>query len=117
MVTAELAVCLPVLVLVLAFAVSVVSAVDRRARVQDAAAEAARAFARADPAAALRLARMAAPGVVLSVARSGSDVRVTATERMPLLASWLPGVTLSAHAVAALEPGTDQPDGAPVVPP
>jgi Flp pilus assembly protein TadG len=105
MVTAEMAVCLPVLVLVLSFALSVVSVVDRRARVQDAAAEAARALARGDASAARQLAQAAAPGTSLRIVTSGGDVTVTATAHVALLASRLPSVTISASAVAELEPG------------
>jgi Flp pilus assembly protein TadG len=104
MVTAELAACLPVLVLVLAVAVSAVSVASTRVRVQDAAREAARAAARGDDSAALRLAQLAAPGAQVHVVRSGGDVTATATVPAHLLVPFLPAVTVTAHAVAAAEP-------------
>lgn len=103
MVTAELAACLPVLVLILAVAVSAVLVAGARVRVQDAAHEAARACARADPATASRLAEQAAPGVALSVDRAGETVTAVATLRVHLLSGWLPAVTVSERAVAMTE--------------
>jgi hypothetical protein len=103
--SAELAACLPVLVLLLAVAVSVVSVVGVRVRAQDAASEAARAAARGDRAAALSLAGAALPGARVQLWVSGPDVVATASAHASLLASWLPGVTVTARAVAALEPG------------
>jgi Flp pilus assembly protein TadG len=103
--TAELAACLPVLVLLLAVAVSVVSVAGVRVRAQDAATEAARAAARGDRSAALRLAASAAPGARVQIRSQGADVVATATVQARLLASWLPAVTVTATAVAALEPG------------
>ena len=55
--TAELATCLPVLVLLLAVELSAVSVAGQRVRMQDAAREAARAAARGDDATARRLAQ------------------------------------------------------------
>jgi Flp pilus assembly protein TadG len=107
MVTAELAACLPVLVLLLAVAISAVSVASTRVSVQDAAREAARAAARGDDAAALRLARFAAPGVLVHLARSGADVTVTASVSAHLLVPFLPAVTVTARAVAAAEPARD----------
>ena len=104
MVTAELAAALPVLVLVLAVAVSAVSVSAARIRAQDAAREAARAAARGDSARALSLARAVAPGVQISIVRTADQVVATATIHQHLLASWLPAVTVTAQAVAALEP-------------
>ena len=108
-VTAELAVCLPVLVLLLAVALSAVSVAGARVRVQDAAREAARAAARGDDATAQTLAQQAAPGV--SVVLTTADGEVTATARLPahLLAGWLPAVTVEERAVAALEPSSAVP--------
>lgn len=104
MVTAELAACLPVLVLLLAVAVSAVTAANARVRVQDAAREAARAAARGDQAAARSLAAQAAPGVSVQITVAGDEVVAVASLRMDLLASWLPAVTVTERAVAALEP-------------
>src|ERR1700750_3225236 len=79
MVTAETAVVLPVLLLVLAGAVAAVTVVGAQLRCVDAAREAARAAARGEPpAAAAALAADAAPdGAVMLVAVSGDTVRVT----------------------------------------
>jgi Flp pilus assembly protein TadG len=105
MVTAELATVLPVLVLLLAVVLSAVSVAGARVRVQDAAREAARAAARGDDAAARRLAQQEAPGVAVTITRD--DGEVTAVARLPahLVAGWLPAVTVTGRAVAALEPG------------
>jgi hypothetical protein len=103
-VTAELAACLPVLVLVLAVALTAVSAVAARARLQDAAREAARAAARGDPAAARRLAEQAAPGAQLSVAADAAEVVVVVHARVHPLAGFLPGMSITERAVAAVEP-------------
>lgn len=108
MVTAELAACLPVLVLVLGVAVSAVSVADARVRVHDAAREAARAAARGDPAAGRRLALQEAPGVSVDVHTSGGDVIALARLRVHPLAHWLPALTVAERAIAAAEP-TDAP--------
>jgi Flp pilus assembly protein TadG len=104
MVTVELAACLPVLVLLLAVALSAVGVVGAQVRVQDAAREAARAAARGDSAHALDLARVAAPGASVVVRSQDGDVVVTARLRAHLLASWLPVIWVSSAAVAAHEP-------------
>src|SRR2546423_6318743 len=104
MVTAELAACLPVLVLLLAFVVSVASVGSAAVRAQDAAREAARAAARGDDAAAGRLARAAAPGGALSISSDGDDVTAVVEVRQHLLVPWLPAVTVTGRAVAAAEP-------------
>ena len=104
MVTAELAVCLPVLVLLIAVGVSAVTVAGERVRLQDAAREAARAAARGDPAAAQRIADHTAQGASISLARSGADVTATARLAVHPLASWLPAITLQERAVAAVEP-------------
>jgi Flp pilus assembly protein TadG len=109
MVTAELAACLPVLVVLLAVALSAVSVAGARVRVQDAAREAARATARGDTAAAAALAQRAAPGVRVSITPSAREVLAVATLHATLLASWLPSVTVTERAVAALEPTAASP--------
>jgi len=106
-VTAELATCLPVLVLLLAVALSAVSVAGQRVRMQDAAREAARAAARGDDATARRLAQQYAPGARVTIDRSGGTVTVVAGGSMHLLARWLPSVTVTARAVAAVEPDAD----------
>jgi Flp pilus assembly protein TadG len=101
MATAELAVALPALLLVVVAAVGAVSAVTAQLRCADAAVRAARAAARGAPAGpALR----AAPaGAHLATSRDGDEVRATVTAR------WQPmghlGVDLTATAVAEVEPG------------
>ena len=110
MATAELVACLPVLLLLLAVALGAVAVGAQRVRVQDAAREAARAAARGDDATAHRMVAADAPGAALDLATTGGDV--TASVRVDVRpVSWLPGVTVSAAAVAAVEPGTD--DAAP----
>ena len=88
----------------LAVAVSGVSVSAARIRAQDAAREAARAAARGDPGRGLAFAGSVAPGVQISLSRQGDQVVATATIRQHLLASWLPAVTVTATAVALMEP-------------
>src|SRR5687768_15271391 len=83
MVTAETAVVLPVLLLVLAGAVAAVTVVGAQLRCVDAAREGARAAARGEDVATVRaLTFRAAPdGVTVSVARDGEDVLVGVSGR------------------------------------
>lgn len=104
MVTAELAACLPVLVLVLAVMLTAVSVVAARVRLQDAAREAARATARGDPAAARRLATESAPGSVVHLTRGSGDVVAVVRVRVHPFGGWLPALTITERAVAAVEP-------------
>jgi hypothetical protein len=103
-VTAELAACLPVLVLVLAVALTAVAAVGARVRVQDAAREAARAAARGDCTAARRLALQLAPGARVELQASGADVVAEVRLAVHPLGGILPGIVLDERAVAAAEP-------------
>jgi Flp pilus assembly protein TadG len=109
MVTAELAACLPVLILVLGVAVTAVSVVAARVRLQDAAREAARAAGRGDQAIARRLAQQAAPGAHVQLSDDGAMVRVAATARVHPLGGWLPAITVTEHSVAAVEPRAASP--------
>lgn len=109
MVTAEMAACLPVLVLLLAVAVSAVSVVGVRVRVQDAAREAARAAARGDPAQAQRLAQRAAPGATVEITTQGEDVIAVTRVTVHPIAGWLPAMTITERAVAAVEPSAASP--------
>jgi len=110
MVTAELAVCLPVLVLVLGVAISAVSVVAERVRLQDAAREAARAAGRGDQVVARRLAEEAAPGVRLTFSGGGgSTVVAVARARVRPLGGWLPAITVTEQCVAAVEPKAASP--------
>ena len=104
MVTAELAACLPVLMLVLAVALAAVSVVSARVRVQDAAREAARAAARGDPATGRRLAGQAAPGATVQVVTGGDEVTAVVSVRVHPVGGFLPGYTVTGRAVAAREP-------------
>jgi Flp pilus assembly protein TadG len=108
MVTAETAVVLPVLVLVLAAVVSAVVVVGAHLRCVDAAREGARAAARGEDVAHVRaLAARAAPaGAVTAVAVAGGEVRVTVSARVPPLGVG-PAVGVGASAVARLEPGVE----------
>ena len=104
MVTAELAVALPVLMIMVAAALSAVSVASERVRAADAAREAARAAARGDPVAGSRLSSAAAPGASVTVTRAGD--RVTAQVRVVVhpMGGWLPALTVVERAVAAAEP-------------
>jgi Flp pilus assembly protein TadG len=104
MVTAELAACLPVLILLLAVALSAVSVASTRVRAEDAAREAARAAARGDQARALALARAAAPGAQVRITTSRGEVTAVATVHAHLPVPFLPEVSVSGRAVAAREP-------------
>lgn len=108
-VTAETAVVLPALVLVLALLVSGARAVSAQLACQDAARVAARAAARGEPAAEVaRLARAVAPrGAAVAVDRDAGLVRVRVTARIAPFgaAAALPDVTVVGRAVAADEPG------------
>lgn len=118
MVTAELAVGLPVVVLVAMSAVGIVALVLAQLRCDDAAAQAARlasrgesagqvqAFVRADaPAGATVALGTPAPGEV--------QANVQAVLRLPLVGAIAP-VRVSAHVVDPLEPGMTQGPGPPV---
>ncbi len=104
MVTAELAACLPVLVLILAVALTAVSAVSARVRLQDAAREAARAAARGDPTTAQRLATSAAPGSHLTLTADAGDVVAVVRATVRPLGGVLPAMSITERAVAAVEP-------------
>ena len=104
MVTAELAACLPVLMLVLGVALTAVAVAAARVRTQDAAREAARAAGRGDDPAAHRLAVEVAPGSRLFLARDSSTVVATVRSRVHPLGGWLPPITVTERCVAAVEP-------------
>jgi hypothetical protein len=115
MVTAETAVVLPALAVVLVFALWSVAAVTAQLRCVDAAHTAARALARGEASdVSLAAARGAAPaGARVTVSRSGDlvVVDVRAVARLP--GPWsgaLPGLSLSGRAVASVE-GEAEPGG------
>ena len=88
------------LVVVLVLCVSGLAAVSMHVRCLDAAREAARLAARGDDGS--DVARAIAPdGAAVRVHRDGDLVVATVTTRLALL----PGVTVAARAVAAVEPG------------
>jgi Flp pilus assembly protein TadG len=107
MVTAETAVVLPVLLLVLALAVAAVTVVGAQLRCVDAAREAARAAARGDAReAVLTAARRAAPdGASTQVTTRGDDVRVRVSVRAAPLGILPLRVQVGAEALAQREPG------------
>lgn len=109
MVTAETAVVLPVLLLVLAGAVCALVLVGAQLRCVDAAREGARAAARGeDDATVARIAGAVAPddAVVVVTGEDGS-VRVEVTAGVTPLGPVPLRVGVSAVAVARLEPGAD----------
>jgi len=101
MVTAELAIAVPTLLLLLSICVGVVAVVAARVRCIDAAAVAARLTARGENGEmVLAQARSIVPGAVLTVRRSADgfvDVDVRQQLHLPVLGSLLPGVTVAEH--------------------
>lgn len=104
--TAEAAVALPSLLVVLAVAVGVLLTVSAQLRCVDAARAAARAASRGDPdAAAVGVGRTIAPaGARVTVSHSGRDVAV-AVDVTVRFTHWLPGLHVGARAVAEAEAG------------
>lgn len=102
---------LPLLLAVTVGLVWLLAVAAAQIRVVDAARETARAAARGEPgtAAVARGLEVAPPGSTITVHTVGDRVTVTASARAEgpggALAA-LPGVTLHAEAVAALEPGS-----------
>src|SRR3954447_9883424 len=107
MVTAETAVVLPVLLLVLAAAVAAVTGVGAQLRCVDAAREGARAAARGEATATVEalVYRTAPDGAATSITVDDRDVRVRVTARIAALGPVPLRLTVSAEAVAAREPG------------
>lgn len=106
--TAELVMVLPILVAVTVGLVWLLSLGVAQVRAVDAARETARAVARGDePGAAVRRGEQVGPvGTQVSVGNTGDEVTATATARVQGpggLFGWLPGVTVHARAVAAIE--------------
>lgn len=111
MVTAETAVVLPVLLLVLAAAVGALVVVGAQLRCVDAAREGARAAARGEaPESVGRVSRAAAPGgAITTSAVDGTTVTVTVTAPVHPLGPVPFRVRVSASATAELEPGVPPP--------
>jgi Flp pilus assembly protein TadG len=107
MVTAETAVVLPVLLLVLACTVAAVTVVGAQLRCVDAAREGARAAARGETAVVVAdlAGRVAPAGAVTAVRPDGDRVRVTVTVEVAPLGPVPLRTRVSAEAVAQLEPG------------
>jgi TadE-like protein len=104
-VTAEMAMALPVLVLVMWAAMWFVSLLGAQARCAEAARAAARAGARGDdPGAAAR--QLLPTGADVHVSRNGGWLEVDVSGSRPPpgpLAGWLPGVSVRGRSVAAIE--------------
>jgi len=111
MVTAETAVVLPVLLLVLAGAVAAVTVVGAQMRCVDAAREAARAAARGESADVVHAiaVRTAPSGAGAVITDAGEEVRVTVTARVAPLGPLPLRVRVHATALAQREPGTVPP--------
>jgi Flp pilus assembly protein TadG len=107
MVTAETAVVLPVLLLVLVGAVAAVTVVGAQLRCVDAAREGARAAARGEPVAVVEalVARAAPDGVTTTVSVEAENVRVRVSARIAPLGPVPLSITVAAEAVAMREPG------------
>ena len=106
MATAELAVVLPTLVLVIAASLTMVSVVLAQVRCVDAAREAARAAARGESREVVQSAAVrAAPSAAkVEVGGSREEVRVTVSARAGRVGGLLPAFPVSAEAVALREP-------------
>jgi len=109
MVTAELVVVLPAIVLALLLGIGAVSAMTMRMRCADAAAAAARLAARGEPAAVVVDAarRAAPPGARVHVDSTRATVRVTVSVTASVLPTrgMLPGFEVSGTFVQDREPG------------
>ena len=106
--TAELAAGLPALVLLMLVGLTAVNAVTTRAQCVDAAREAALAASRG--AAGETVGAGSAPtGADVTITVDGDTVRATVQAPVGLLGARLPRMTVTAHAVAAVEPGLPEP--------
>jgi hypothetical protein len=109
MVTVEAAIAIGSLVAVLAVVLAAVGAIVAQVRCVDAAGEAARRAARDDVAGAEALARVLPAGTEVRVEPDGELVHVVV--RVPPLGGALPGLRVTAEAVAAREPAVAAPTG------
>jgi Flp pilus assembly protein TadG len=112
MVTAETAVALPVLLLVLASAVAALMVVGAELRCVDAAGEGVRAAARGEPAGAVRslVTRAAPAGAHTTVVSRDGTVTVTVRAAVRPLGSLPFRFTVTASATGELEPGAPAAD-------
>jgi len=106
MVTAEIAVAMPVLMVLLAAALTAVSVLAGQMRCVDAAREAARALARGESVSAARsLAIAAGPhGAVLNTGVGVDRVHATVRAQVSPMGGLFPALTVHADAVALREP-------------
>jgi Flp pilus assembly protein TadG len=106
MATAELAVVLPALVLVIAAGLTAVSVMLAQLRCVDAAREGARAAARGESVAGAGSAamRVAPAGATVTVGNAGDNVQVTVSAAAGRTGGLLPVFTVKATAVASREP-------------
>ena len=113
MVTAETAVVLPVLLLVLVAAVAALTVVGAQLRCVDAAREGARAASRGEEMAVVTalVERTAPAGASSAISTGGEEVRVTVSARIAPLGPVPLRITVSAEAVAVREPGAGGPSG------
>jgi Flp pilus assembly protein TadG len=106
--TAELAMGLPALLVLLFAGLTAVGAVTTKLQCVDAAREAALAAARGEP--GTEAGQRAAPaGADVSVIVEGDTVTATVHAPVPLVGGRLPGLRVDASAVAAAEPGSPGP--------
>jgi Flp pilus assembly protein TadG len=102
--TAELAVGLPALILFLVVGLGAIGVATTKAQCVDAARDAALAAARGESTAAAGSGCLPRSGSVV-VTVVGDTVRARASARVRPLGGLLPGLVVSAEAVAAIEPG------------
>lgn len=95
---------MPAVVLLLLAALTAVSAVLTKLECVDAARQAARAAARGDSGSTAG-SRAAPSGAAVSVTSDGGQIRATVRASVRPLGAVLPGLTVSADAVAEPEPG------------
>ncbi|MFF4987984.1 TadE family type IV pilus minor pilin [Streptosporangium saharense] len=115
-VTAETAVALPALVVVLAAALWAVTVAGARLECVDAARAGARAASRGESLERVRSGVLAAApaGARVTVTRGPETTRVEVSVTVtPGWGTSLPGITVHATAVSATEPGAEQPGGTP----
>ncbi|MGH3239466.1 MAG: TadE family type IV pilus minor pilin [Spirillospora sp.] len=108
MVTAEIAVALPTLVLITAIALWGLSAASVQLTCTDAARTGARAAARGESLTAVRelVVKSVPRGATIKVSRDEATVHVDVSSPVkPPAAAGLPALTIHAHATAATEPG------------
>lgn len=111
MVTAEIAVAMPVLMVLLAVGLTAVTVIAAQMRCVDAAREAARALARGDSISAARsLASAAGPrGAALTTSTAGDRVETTVRARVATVGGLFPAFSVHAEAVALREPAAESP--------